>query len=167
MKIKKSMALLAVVPVLALAIAGCGGTQTAQQSSSDGSTGSTGSTPVVEQVSKASDSALHFDATNKEATVEVTVNEGEGLFILSKFEDDAEDEIPAVVSQNGEEKYTDYLYSGSGYSETDVDPGTYSVRIDAGGATGTAWVLAYPVEMIDFSVMDADQVIEHIVGDAA
>ena len=159
MKAIKRVAVLAVVVVFAFALAACsGGANTSGNTSDSSASGS-----AVQAFSTVSGATVALSAETTEASVEVTVAEGEGLYILANFEEGT-DEVTAAVSQGSEENYTDYFYEGYGFSETDVDPGTYSVSINGAGATGTMWVLAYPVNAVDIMSVDSEEAVQQIVS---
>ncbi|MBQ9058205.1 MAG: hypothetical protein IJ125_03355 [Atopobiaceae bacterium] len=149
---------------LSLGMVGCGGAATSQGASAE--------VPAVEQLSKASGSAMHFNEANKEATVDVTIAQGESLVMMSDFDmidstADTAKEITAIVFRDGEELSSDYFYEGLGYSAAGVDPGDYSVKVDAAGATGTLWVLAYPADSIDVDTMDTEDIIQKVLSDVS
>ena len=70
-----------------------------------------------------------------------------------------------VITYKGDEEYsTDYFYEGQGFSEADVDPGSYRVEIDAGGKSGEMWVLAYPANTIDVANMDTQEIFDTVLA---
>ena len=112
-----------------------------------------------------SGATVNFDANNTKASVDVVVAQGESLLTLSKFDEDTNAEINATTYKDGAEYCVDSFYSGVGAGENGVDPGNYRVDIDAAGATGTMWVLAYPANSIDYEKMDAEGIINQVTSE--
>ncbi len=160
MRSKGFFASLAVSLALLLALAGCGGASNApQETPADEG-------PAIEQLSRASGATVRLSADNQEASIDVDVKSGEALVIMANL-GEGTDEVSAITYKGSEEQSTDSFYEGYGYSEAGVDPGTYTVEIKGGGATGTMWVLAYPADSVDVMNMDTEDIVSQVLGDVA
>ena len=89
-------------------------------------------------------------------TFDVTLKDGEA-FVCTGVTDEGEWEI--LVTQDGNELSTDYVYQGESFSETGFGPGTYTVTVSAKAATGTVNVLAYPADTFDVENQETADII--------
>ena len=153
MKVLKGFVLVLIAATLALTVSACGGSDKA-------------STPEdsVVPFEKTSGAVVNLTKENSKASVDVKVAAGEALVIMSKIDSDSANEIVATTFKDGAEYCTDSFYGGYGYSEGEVDPGDYRVDIDAGGETGTMWVIAYPANAIDVANMETEDIINTVVS---
>ena len=154
----KKLSAFAAAAVLALAVAACGGgggSAAPEQPANDAAT-------PIEQLANTSGYAVHLDENNKTATVEIEVAEGESLYQMSRLDTG---EAESNTSHNGEWLTSDYFYEGSGAGEMGVDPGTYTVEVKTEDATGTIWIFAYTSDTIDYENMDADQIVDFLLGE--
>lgn len=152
----KRISAFAAAAVLALAVTACGGngrSSAPEQPSGDAA--------AVEQLANASGYVVHLSEENKTASVEVQIAEGESLVQLGRLDTG---EAESNTSRNGEWLTSDYFYEGSGAGEMGLDPGTYTVDISTQDATGTIWVLAFPSDTIDYENMEADQIVDYVLG---
>jgi hypothetical protein len=157
MKFYKGIALFAIAAALSVAMTACGGSDTPESADGDGA-------PGVEQLTDVSGAEVRLGEGVTEATVDVTLAEGEALVIMANFESNP-GEVITTTSMNGEELGSDCFYDGYGYTEIGYDPGDYTVDISAPEATGTMWVLAYPANQVDVMTMDSQQIVETVLSD--
>ena len=144
-----------IVLALGLFMVGCGGSATPQG-------GDSSETDVaVEQLASVSGYAVHLSEENKEATVEIQIADGESLYQMSRLDTG---EAESSTSRNGEWLTTDYFYEGSSAGEMGLDPGTYTVEVSTQDATGTIWIFAFPSDSVDYENMDADQIVDFLLG---
>ena len=45
-----------------------------------------------------------------------------------------------------------------------VDPGTYTVDVQTEDAVGTIWIFAYDSDAVDYENMDAEQIVDFLLG---
>ena len=150
MRKTRLLALFAAV-LVALALAAC-----ASGGGSSDATGAEGMT--VENVSS-SVVKVTLGGTSDVGEVEVTVNEGESFVIAGNLES-GEVEVTTTMAEGD---MTDYFYEGYGISETEIGPGTVTVTIAPGDATGTIYILSYPTGQLDFMNTDSETLFDQVV----
>ena len=158
MNIMKKISALAATAVLALAVTACmgnGGSGAPEQPADD-------SGAAIEQLANVSGYAVDLSEENKQATVEVEVAEGESLYQMSRLDTG---EAESSTSHDGEWLTSDYFYEGSGAGMMGVDPGTYTIEVSTEDATGTIWIFAYTSDAVDYESMDADQIVDFLLGE--
>ena len=169
MKALKGVAIALVAAAMAVTISACGGSAAQSSASSAASDASSADSAAagsnIVPLTKVSGAVVNFDANNTKASVDVVIAQGESLVTLSKFDENTSAEINATTYKDGEEYSVDSFYNGLGAGESGVDPGNYRVDIDAAGATGTMWVLAYPANSIDYEKMDAEGIINQVTSE--
>ena len=155
MKLLKNIAAVSAAAALALTVAACGGSASpaSDAASSDAAAG-------IEQLANVSGYAVHLSEENRQASVEIDIAEGEGLYQMGRLDTG---EAESSTSRGGEWICSDYFYEGSSAGEMGVDPGTYTVEITTEDATGTIWVFAYTSDAIDYESMDADQIVDYLL----
>ena len=89
------------------------------------------------------------------------VAEGESLYQMNKFD---AGEAESSTSHNGEWLMSDYFYEGFSAGESGVDPGTYTVEVKTEDAVGTIWIFAYDSDAVDYENMDAEQIVDFLLG---
>lgn len=156
----KRVAALAAAAMLSLAVVGCGGSSAPAAEPAAPAAQS----EFVVPLTKVSGAEVHFSEANEQATVELTVAKGESVVVMAKF-DKNDGEATAVISSNGEELTTDYFYDGYGCSAMPMEPGTYTVELNAPQTEGTMWALAYNADDIDYMNMDAEAIVNHILSE--
>ncbi len=156
MNVMKKISAFAATAVLALTVSACGGGAAAPEQP-DSASGE-----VIEQLANVSGYAVHLSEENKQATVEIEVAEGESLYHMSRLDTG---EAESSTSHDGEWLTTDYFYEGSSAGEMGVDPGTYTIEVKTEDATGTIWIFAYTSDTIDYENMDADQIVDFLLGE--
>ena len=139
--------------VIALFLVACGGSSAPADGGSDSAEPGI-TTTEFQNISGASVTAT--GAYTGECTFDVTLEDGEGLFCTG-LNDEGEWEI--VITQDGAELSTDYVYQGASASETGFEPGTYTVTVKANAASGTVNVLAYPYGTIDFMDTEVEEIV--------
>ena len=156
MKSLKNIAALAAAAALSLTIASCAGSGAPSPDAAP-----SGADTPIEELVKVNGVAVHLDENNKTATVEIEVAEGESLYQMSKFD---AGEAESSTSHNGEWLMSDYFYEGFSAGENGVDPGTYTVDVKTEDAVGTIWIFAYDSDAVDYENMDAEQIVDFLLG---
>lgn len=163
MKTSKLITVFGIAAMLSVALVGCGGGQASAPASASSDAAAAAS--PVEQLSGVSGAAVHLSADNPKASVDVEVADGEALLIMSRIDEgDTMQEVKVSTYKGGEWFSDDSFYGGSGCSESEVEPGAYTVEIDGAGASGTMWVLAHPAGSIDYATMETDEIIDSILA---
>lgn len=160
LKVMRYVTTFATAAMLSLSVVGCGGAGTPADAPAE----SAAQSEFVVPLTKVSGAEVHFSEANELATVELTVAKGESVVVMAKFEKN-DGEATAVISSNGEELTTDYFYDGYGCSAMPMEPGTYTVELNAPQTEGTMWALAYNADDIDYMNMDAEAIVNHILSE--
>lgn len=156
MKSLKNIAALAAAAALSLTIAACAGSGAPSPDAAP-----SGADTPIEELVKVNGVAVHLDENNKTATVEIEVAEGESLYQMNRFD---AGEAESSTSRNGEWLMSDYFYEGFSAGENGVDPGTYTVEVKTEDAVGTIWIFAYDSDAVDYENMDAEQIVDFLLG---
>ena len=149
---KKSVIIVLAAAMLALALVAC---------SSGGGSGSAAEGVEGTNVQQVSASAVKvtLGSSSESAQATITVAQGESYIVASSF-DSGEAEV--VLQYPNGDSTTDYAYEGYGCSETEVDPGSYTVTVNPTDATGTMYVLAYAKDQLDFDNSDSEALFAQI-----
>ena len=54
---------------------------------------------------------------------------------------------------------------GPAYASVGLADGTYTVEVSTQDAIGTIWIFAFPSDSVDYENMDADQIVDFLLGE--